>query len=84
LKVQCIHGVNGLTEDEIGRTFTCSPTSSSSGAKSKPCAWDEKNRILRIKNHVLAIKKLFLRALKSEALGKEKKKECTILSLMLG
>jgi len=66
LKVQSIHGVDGLTEDEVGRTFTCSQTSSSSGPKSKPCAcaWDEKNPILRIINHVLGIKKLFLRALK--------------------
>jgi hypothetical protein len=65
--------VDGLTEDEVGRIFTCSQTSSSSGPKSKPCAWDEKNPILRIKNHVLGIKKLFLRGLKSQALGKQKK-----------
>jgi len=44
------------------------------GPKSKPCAWDEKNTIVRIKNHVLGIKKLFLRGLKSQALGKGKKK----------
>jgi len=29
--------------------------------KFKPCAWDEKNTIPRIKNHVLGILKLFLR-----------------------
>jgi hypothetical protein len=75
LKVQCIHGVDGLTEDEHCRPFTCSQTSSSSGPKSKPCAWDETNPILRIKNHVLGIKKLFLRASKSQALGKGKKPE---------
>jgi hypothetical protein len=74
LKVQCIHGVDGLTEDEVCRTFTCSQTSSSPGRKSKACAWDEKNPILRIKNHVLGIQKLFLRALKSQVLGNEKKK----------
>jgi len=63
LKVLCIHGDDGLTEDEVGRTFTCSQTSSSSGPKSKPCAcaWDEKNPILRIKNHVLGIKKTLLK-----------------------
>jgi hypothetical protein len=79
LKVQSIHGVDGLTEDEVGRTFTCSQTSSSSGPKSKPCAWDEKNPILRIKNHVLGIKKLVLRGLKSQALGKEKKRMHNII-----
>jgi len=79
LKVLCIHGVDGLTEDEVGRTFTCSQTSSSSGPKSKPCAWDEKSPILRIKNHVLGIKN-FLRGLKSKALGKEKKRTHNIIT----
>jgi hypothetical protein len=74
LKVQCTHGIDGLTEDEVCRSFTCSQTSSSSGPKSKPCAWGEKNLILRIKNHVLELKKLFLRALRSQALGKGKTK----------
>jgi hypothetical protein len=47
------------------------------------CAWGEKNPILRIKNHVLGIEKLFLRALNSQALGKGKKKNVQCLSPML-
>jgi hypothetical protein len=74
LKVQCIHGVDGLTEDEVCRSFTYSQTSASLGSKVQTCAWGEKNPILIIKNHVLGIKKLFLRALNSQALGKGKKK----------
>jgi hypothetical protein len=84
LKVQSIHGVDGLTEDEVCRTFTCSQTSSSSGPKSKPCAWDEKNPILRIENHVLGIKKLFLTGFGITGSWERKKKECTKLSPMQG
>jgi hypothetical protein len=85
LKVQCIHGVDGLTEDEVRRPFTCSQTSSSSEDQSSNLVLGiEKNNLFRIKKHVLGIKKLFTKGFEMTGSWERKKKECTILSPMLG
>jgi hypothetical protein len=84
LKVQCIHGVDGLTEDEVCRTFTCSQTSSSPGPKSKPCAWDEKKSYTQNLKPCAWNSKTLPKGFEITGSWERKKKELTILSPMLG